>query len=134
MLTHRLPSTAAVSVEAKSPHGLLISCLCLTKVAEDDEDLLLVESDEEGLAAEAAALAARRTFALQHDSLFGLDSQSQQAVPMPMTAESAPAQVHCPLMTWQSDLRHHTKDILSFAKDRRPISESNTLTMNQQQA
>ncbi|CAL5223195.1 g5670 [Coccomyxa viridis] len=64
----------------------------VTDVAEDDEDLLLVESDEEGLAAEAAALAARRTFALQHDSLFGLDSQSQQAAPMPMPAESAPAQ------------------------------------------
>ncbi len=64
-----------------------------------------MESDEEGLNAEAAALAARRTFALQHDSLFGLDSQSQQAAPMPMPipAENAPAQVDCPLMRWQPD-------------------------------
>ena len=60
--------------------------------AGEDEDLLLVESDEEGLDAEAAALAARRAFALQHDSLFGLDSQSQLA-PMPVPAQSAPNQV-----------------------------------------
>ncbi len=65
-------------------------------MAEDDEDLLLVESDDEGLDAEAAALTARRTFALQHDSLFGLDSQSQQPAPMSMPAQSAPAQVRLP--------------------------------------
>ncbi len=47
----------------------------------DNEDLLLVESDEEGVDAQAAALAARSAFALQHDSLFGLDSQSQHFMP-----------------------------------------------------
>lgn len=102
-------------------------------MAEDDEDLLLVESDEEGLAAEAAALAARRTFALQHDSLFGLDSQSQQAAPMPMPAESAPAQVDYPLMTWQPDPRLHTHNVHSFAQDR-GIPLSQVVTMDQQQA
>ena len=70
--------------------------LWLAQVAVDDEDLLLVDSDEEGLNAEAAALVARRTFALQNDSLFGLDSQSQQLAPMSVPAQSAPAQVRPP--------------------------------------
>ena len=88
----------SLSVEVESPHGLFIPCLWPAQVAGDDEDLLLVESDEEGLAAEADALAARRTFALQHDSLFGLDSQSQHPAPLPIPAESAPAQVDYTLM------------------------------------
>jgi len=53
-----------------------------------------VESDEEGFEAEAAAVAARRVFAMQSDSLFGLDSQSQQIPPMLQAPEQdAPAQV-----------------------------------------
>ena len=79
-----------LTVEA-GPQRLLK--LGLAQVAGEDEDLLLVDSDDEGLDAEAAALAARRTFALQNDSLFGLDSQSQQLAPLPMPAQSAPAQV-----------------------------------------
>lgn len=54
----------------------------------DDEELLLVESDEEGVDAQAAALAAHRAFAMQHDSLFGLDSQSQHFMPMPVLPQS----------------------------------------------
>lgn len=80
-------------------HGRLLINF-VTQVAGDGEDLLLVESDEEGLAAEAGALAARRAFALQHDSLFGMDSQSQQAAPMAMPAKSAPAQVRLSSDTW----------------------------------
>ena len=48
-----------------------------------DGDVLLVESDDEGLDATAADMAARRAFAMQHDSLFGLDSQSQHVLSMP---------------------------------------------------
>ena len=63
----------------------------------DDKELLLVESDEEGVDAQAAALAARRAFAMQHDSLFGLDSQSQHFMPMPVLPQSPAPQVkvHC---------------------------------------
>ena len=53
-----------------------------------------MESDEEGFEAEAAAMAARRAFAMQSDSLFGLDSQSQQHAPMMHVPEQdVPAQV-----------------------------------------
>ena len=53
-----------------------------------------MESDEEGFEAEAAAVAARRAFAMQSDSLFGLDSQSQQVATMMHAPEQdAPAQV-----------------------------------------
>ena len=62
-------------------------------MGEDDQELLLVESDEGGVDAQAAALAARRAFAMQHDSLFGLDSQSQHFIPVPALPQSPAPQV-----------------------------------------
>lgn len=62
-------------------------------MGEDDQELLLVESDEEGVDAQAAALAARRAFAMQHDSLFGLDSQSQHFSAVPSQPQSPAPQV-----------------------------------------
>ena len=58
----------------------------------EDEELLLVDSDEEGgPGAWNAELAARRALAMQHDSLFGLDSQSQQLFPMHMPMQAGPS-------------------------------------------
>ena len=63
---------------------------------ENDGDVLLVESDDEGLDATAADLAARRAFAMQQDSLFGLDSQSQHFMSMPVLSQKEQsAKVSC---------------------------------------
>ena len=63
---------------------------------ENDGDVLLVESDDEGLDATAADLAARRAFAMQHDSLFGLDSQSQHFMSMAaLSQKEQSAKVSC---------------------------------------
>ena len=87
-----------------------VSQRCLQADGELDGDVLLVESDdEEGLDATAADMAARRAFAMQHDSLFGLDSQSQQFMPMPsLSQKEHVAKASC-IMTLSCSFVHRSR-------------------------